>query len=296
MIWSDLDPFHVWFRNYCGIALDLDFPILQALLLCEPSKQIKNRATTKYMLKRGGALHCLWGPASVINLANGQIISWLKHGVLDREDGPALEYPSKGSYSMSFHGHYNGILTNRGPKLWNIPGWVHRDWSTGRGTKFWLRSGKLHRDNGPAIEYDNGNREWWLNGMLMRVHLDTYMDMYLEATVFYRLGFPVNPDHNIFSMYQFHRTDGPAVIETNGYLEQHSDGYTKSYYIHGTLHRGDGPAVEGPFEGKEWWWNGMKMSEEEVMICAEASKRVLTDLRESSAKRQKIKANDLGLI
>lgn len=24
--------------------------------------------------------------------------------------------------------------------------------------------GQLHRDDGPAVEYPNGTKEWWLNG------------------------------------------------------------------------------------------------------------------------------------
>ena len=30
--------------------------------------------------------------------------------------------------------------------------------------KFWFLNNKLHREDGPAIEYVNGNKEWWLNG------------------------------------------------------------------------------------------------------------------------------------
>lgn len=32
------------------------------------------------------------------------------------------------------------------------------------GTKQWWIDGKRHRNDGPAIEYANGNKEWWLNG------------------------------------------------------------------------------------------------------------------------------------
>ncbi len=31
------------------------------------------------------------------------------------------------------------------------------------GTKSWWLNGKRHREDGPAIEYSNGNKEWWLN-------------------------------------------------------------------------------------------------------------------------------------
>jgi len=29
--------------------------------------------------------------------------------------------------------------------------------------KKWYLNGKLHREDGPAIEFSNGNKEWWLN-------------------------------------------------------------------------------------------------------------------------------------
>ena len=35
------------------------------------------------------------------------------------------------------------------------------------GTKEWYINGKLHRTDGPAIEYDNGSKEWWVNGELV---------------------------------------------------------------------------------------------------------------------------------
>jgi hypothetical protein len=29
--------------------------------------------------------------------------------------------------------------------------------------------GKLHREDGPAIEYDNGHKSWWINNMCHRL-------------------------------------------------------------------------------------------------------------------------------
>ena len=31
------------------------------------------------------------------------------------------------------------------------------------GSKFWCLKGKLHREDGPAIEWANGDKEWYLN-------------------------------------------------------------------------------------------------------------------------------------
>jgi len=37
------------------------------------------------------------------------------------------------------------------------------------GDKFWYLNGKLHREDGPAIEYADGDKSWWyLNGKLHR--------------------------------------------------------------------------------------------------------------------------------
>ena len=37
----------------------------------------------------------------------------------------------------------------------------------GYGTKHWYLNGKRHREDGPAIEYANGDKEWCLNGNLL---------------------------------------------------------------------------------------------------------------------------------
>jgi len=34
------------------------------------------------------------------------------------------------------------------------------------GIKRWMiPNGKLHRESGPAIEYNNGNKQWYINGI-----------------------------------------------------------------------------------------------------------------------------------
>ena len=33
------------------------------------------------------------------------------------------------------------------------------------GIKHWRnKKGQIHRENGPAVEYSDGHKEWWLNG------------------------------------------------------------------------------------------------------------------------------------
>ena len=55
------------------------------------------------------------------------------------------------------------------------------------GTKFYYVNNKLHREDGPAIEYDDGDKEWYKNGLL-------------------------------------HREDGPAIENANGYKAWHKNG------------------------------------------------------------------------
>ena len=40
------------------------------------------------------------------------------------------------------------------------------EWANG--DKSWYLNGKCHREDGPAIEYDDGGKEWFINGKLHR--------------------------------------------------------------------------------------------------------------------------------
>ena len=74
---------------------------------------------------------------------------------------------------------------------YNLEGKYHREngpaieWADGR--KYWYINGEPHRTDGPALEWANGDKSWLINGKL-------------------------------------HRTDGPAL--------EYADG-TKSWYING---------------------------------------------------------------
>ena len=81
------------------------------------------------------------------------------------------------------------------------------------GTTRWYKDAKctvLHRENGPAIEYADGDKFWYQNGQLHRTD-----------------GPAVEWSDGTESWYQNglrHRTDGPAV--------EYADG-TKRWYING---------------------------------------------------------------
>ena len=59
-----------------------------------------------------------------------------------------------------------------GCKWWYLNGQRHREngpaleWANGNkyGYKAWYLNGKYHRENGPAVEYNNGGKYWYLNG------------------------------------------------------------------------------------------------------------------------------------
>ena len=55
-----------------------------------------------------------------------------------------------------------------GYKIWYLNGKIHREdgpaieWANG--DKSWYLNGILHREDGPAIECSNGEKCWWING------------------------------------------------------------------------------------------------------------------------------------
>jgi hypothetical protein len=57
------------------------------------------------------------------------------------------------------------------------------------GTKWWRVSGKLHREDGPAIEWGNGRKEWWWQGWRLTFNdwLDQNTDMTDEEKVMFKL-------------------------------------------------------------------------------------------------------------
>ena len=124
---------------------------------------------------------------------------------------------------------------------------------------FYYKDNQLHREDGPAVEYSTGEKEWWINGLQHRIggpakemlnHQEWYMDGLL------------------------YREDGPALIGP-GFEEWYFKGKChrennlpakihltlKQWYVHGKLHRTDGPARENS-EQREWWINGKRHRED----------------------------------
>jgi hypothetical protein len=60
-----------------------------------------------------------------------------------------------------------------GTKYWyDSNGEFHRDDGPAieyaDGDKLWCQHGNIHRDDGPAVEYANGTTEWWQHGVRHR--------------------------------------------------------------------------------------------------------------------------------
>ena len=123
----------------------------------------------------------------------------------------------------------------------------------------WMKNGKVHRDNGPAVEYKNGDKtkQWWIDGKLHREDGPA-------------VEFNNGADDSWYQNDELHREDGPARVSSNGSKEwffkgklhredgpaiEHANG-DKEWRINGNIHREDGPAFESANGDKEWWING----------------------------------------
>ena len=107
------------------------------------------------------------------------------------------------------------------------------------GDKYWHNAnGQFHRTNGPALEYADGTKAWYVNGEQHRT--DGPARVWADGTK----EWYVNGEQ--------HRTDGPAFI--------HADG-SKAWWVNGKRHRLDGPAVEWANGNKAWWINGKQYTE-----------------------------------
>ena len=140
------------------------------------------------------------------------------------------------------------------------------------GSKFYYSDREmtiLHREDGPALEYPNGDKEWRLNGKYHRE--DGPAIEYADGSKEWRLN------------GKYHREDGPAIEDPNGY---------KAWYLNGKLHREDGPAVEDCDGYKGWHLNGEELTEEEFNARMNPVELTLDEIADKfgvSVNRLKIK-------
>jgi len=129
------------------------------------------------------------------------------------------------------------------------------------GTKEWYKNGKLHREDGPAVECADGTKEWHKNDKRHRE--DGPAVELADGTKFWYLNgkkvteqevmnsSTMTVDNNGTKQWrnkrgQLHREDGPAIEYTSG---------GKSWWLHGKCHREDGPAIENADGDKIWYLN-----------------------------------------
>ena len=67
----------------------------------------------------------------------------------------------------------NPVTDNCGNKYWyNEEREYHREDGPAieyvNGNKYWYINGKRHREDGPAVKYEDGSKAWYLNGKLHR--------------------------------------------------------------------------------------------------------------------------------
>lgn len=121
-------------------------------------------------------------------------------------------------------------------------------------------SGALHNEDGPAIEHPNGDKEYFINGLLHREDDLPAREM-------------ANGTKEWFVHGKRHRNgDQPAIVRPDGTEEYWFEGKRhrggnkpalrfpngcEEYYVHGLIHRDDGPARIRPGEAGQWYRNGI---------------------------------------
>jgi hypothetical protein len=139
-------------------------------------------------------------------------IKYYKNGVLHRdEDEPAVIYPSG-----VLEYYKNGKLhrdNNKPAKIYN------------NGDKEYYKNGELHRDDGGPAKDLSHKKVWYQNGKIKR-------DGDKPDEIIYYINNVKQIWHN--DNQQWHRINGPAVIDSHG---------NKEWRINGRLHNIDGPAL-----------------------------------------------------
>ena len=211
-----------------------------------------------------GKRHREGGPA--VEKSNGYK-EWYMNGLLHREDGPACEYPG-GTKHWYLEGQeysekeFNEKIKKPAAKKAAVKKTVVKKTATvqvlklkmdelvpknytgimerANETKHWYKEGLWHREDGPAVEFSDGEKWWYKEGKRHRVDgpavecFDGTKQWFLHGNL--------------------HREDGPAVEFSNG---------DKVWYKEGKCHRLDGPACEWADGRKEWYLEGKKYSEKD---------------------------------
>jgi len=132
------------------------------------------------------------------------------------------------------------------------------------GAKEWYLNGKRHRIDGPAVEYANGGKEWWVEGKKYSEEEFTKKVASMNVKEFELQGDVPKDFTGICKIKDIkqtryykdgllHREDGPAAIK--------EDGSNWWWSINGKPHREDGHAVQ--YNGnKHWYQHGERHRED----------------------------------
>ena len=227
-------------------------------------------------------LHRLDGPA--IEYVNGDK-SWFLNSKLHRTDGPAIECANgdKFWYVEGKRHRTDGPAVEyaNGDKFWYLEGKKYSEEEflakmsnqpkidTNETLRWHNAKGQFHRLDGPALEYANGDKEWFLNGKRHRTD-GPAIDC-------------VDGDKEWFVEGKRHRTDGPAVECADG---------TKEWFVKGKHHRTDGPAIEYANGSKEWCLEGVEYTEEEF----QKKMSVRKDVRNNNMSDNSVKYGKKNLV
>ena len=53
------------------------------------------------------------------------------------------------------------------------------------GNKYWYLEGELHREDGPAVEYPDGTKEWYLNYKNIKCHSQEEFEKLMKLKAFW---------------------------------------------------------------------------------------------------------------
>jgi len=134
-----------------------------------------------------------------------------------------------------------------GYQAWYQKGKIHREGDKpgvicADGDKFWYSNDVFHRTKGPAVEYNDGRQEWWLEGTELREEQwelavgITKVEETDQSTCYYR---------KFDNEWKLHCTDGPAIVETHTGCER-------------------------------WFWEGKELSEEEWELVSGRTKIIVS--------------------
>jgi hypothetical protein len=124
------------------------------------------------------------------------------------------------------------------------------------GTRCWVNQhDQYHCEDGPAVEYANGIKEWWLNGRLHREDGPAMERADGEKRWYYKgifAGAGGKPDPTLWErLTSFEINGGPllngCVVDLDG---------VENWYRDDQLHREDGPAICYGVRIKQWHLHG----------------------------------------